>query len=348
MSYIESEGTLIGANMKKGGKMVLQIEVNQDLDSREDYYHLRKMIERNVKFSLDSQIVNYKVEINAKTAMPIREYKVDESGVVTEITPQGEQVEMDLGLPKDKVPTEEVPEEIDRKIVDEFILSLLSPSYDDLPYPFLDWVSRLADGETYSRIASEYGMSSGRIVELIDEYRSRIAPLAAKWNEWREQRKEITENNMEQVAKSEDESEPESVQDDSQSDIEVSGKEVGPGSETDNLDDDLPDWMKDGEENGVIEFENDIVEEDKAETSASVSEAPVEVDRDQLEKFILEVKPAFDDIQFDFPELLQRKKAGETWMEIAHSVGATSGQLSSKWNQYKKRVRDMMKGPGAA
>lgn len=339
MSYIESEGTLIGANMKKGGKMVLQIEVNQDLDSREDYYHLRKMIERNVKFSLDSQIVNYKVEINAKTAKPIREYKVDESGVVTEITSQGEQVEMDLGLPKDKVPTEEVPEEIERKIVDDFILSLLSPSYDDLPYPFLDWVSRLADGETYSRIASEYGMSSGRIVELIDEYRSRIAPLAAKWNEWREQ-KQDAETNMGQAANPEDKSKSASIQNDGQNDIEVSEEEVGP--ESDKLDDDLPDWMKDGENDGVVEFEDT----DKAEPA--VSEAPVEVDKDELEQFILNKKPAFEDIQFDFPELLQRKKSGETWMEIAHSVGLTSGQLSAKWNLYKKRVRDIMKGPGAA
>ncbi|MFD0868791.1 hypothetical protein [Paenibacillus residui] len=338
MSYTEFNPNVKKVNLKPKGEVEIVLTTSLS-DLRGSVETLSDMIDQKVRVALESAVVTYNVQINARTQKPIREYKVDESGVVSEIKPEGEQVEMDLNLPKEKVPIEEIPEEIERKIVDDFILSLLSPSYDDLPYPFFDWVSRLADGETYSRLASDYGLSSGRIVELIDEYRSRIAPLAAKWNEWREQ-KQDAETNMGQAAKPEVKSKSASIQDDGQNDIEVSEEEVGP--ESDNLDDDLPDWMKDGENDGVIEFEDT----DKAEPA--VSEAPVEVDKDELEQFILNKKPAFDDIQFDFPSLLQRKKAGETWMEIAHSVGATSGQLSSKWNLYKKRVRDIMKGPGAA
>lgn len=127
------------------------------------------MIEKNVKFSLSSQVVNYNIEINARTEKPIKSYRVDENGVVSEVKPEGEQLELDLGVPKQEEPVEEVPQEISRTVVEKFILSL-----------------RLNDGETYSRLASEWDMSSGKIVEIIDEYCKRVASLASKWDEWRQ------------------------------------------------------------------------------------------------------------------------------------------------------------------
>src|SRR5690606_16952142 len=64
-------------------------------------------------------------------------------------------------------------------------------TYDDMPYPFYAWVSRMVeDGDTYSKIAGELGWSSGKVAELLDEYRARIAPLAAKWDEWRQSKAE--------------------------------------------------------------------------------------------------------------------------------------------------------------
>lgn len=62
----------------------------------------------------------------------------------------------------------------------------MAPSYEDLPYDFTDIVKRRLEGETYMKLTSELGISSGKIVELIDEYRKRVVPLAMKWDEWRQ------------------------------------------------------------------------------------------------------------------------------------------------------------------
>ncbi|MFP3513683.1 hypothetical protein SB775_29740, partial [Peribacillus sp. SIMBA_075] len=63
--------------------------------------------------------------------------------------------------------------------------------------------------------------------------------------------------------------------------------------------------------------------------------------------------PVFDEFTFDFPELLQRKKNGETWIRIAQSLSVSSTKISSELREYKKRVAEHMakqngEEPGAA
>ncbi|MCY8234831.1 hypothetical protein [Priestia endophytica] len=41
------------------------------------------------------------------------------------------------------------------------------------------------------KIANELDISSGKIVELVDEYRAKVAPLAEKWAEWKEGKDEV-------------------------------------------------------------------------------------------------------------------------------------------------------------
>ncbi len=180
MSYAEFNPVFKKMNMKPKGEVEIVLSTSLS-ELRGSVEALSEMIDQKIRVALESTVVTYNVQINARTEKPIRHYKVDESGIVTEVKSEGEQTEMDLGLPKEQDPVKEVPEEISREIVDDFILSLLAPQYDDLPYPFYAWVDRLRLGETYSKLASDFAMSSGKIVELIDEYRSRVAPLAAKW-----------------------------------------------------------------------------------------------------------------------------------------------------------------------
>lgn len=336
MSYIEGEGTLINANMKKGGKMILQIEVNGDFESKEDYFHLRKMIERNIKFSLNSQVVSYNVQINARTEKPIKSYKVDEHGVVSEIQPEGEQLELDLSVPKKQDPVENVPEEISREIVDEFILALLAPGYDDMPYPFYAWVARLNEGDTYSKIAHDEAMSSGKLVDLIDEYRARVAPLAAKWDEWRQ--------NGGAAAAAADDQPEEEAEDTNQAEAgdadepksEDSGEDIvfedGLQQEPDqSVEDELSDWEKEI-----------LGESDQEQQQPNIPDS--EPAAEDLDEYILQEKPRFDDIPYDFPALLERKKNGETWMQIAKSIGTRSGLLSTAWTKYRKRVKEQRNG----
>ena len=54
-------------------------------------------------------------------------------------------------------------------------------------------MKRRLEGESYLKLANELNMSSGQIIEVIDEYRKRVAPLAIKWHEWKEQRPETKE-----------------------------------------------------------------------------------------------------------------------------------------------------------
>jgi hypothetical protein len=53
---------------------------------------------------------------------------------------------------------------------------------------------------------------------------------------------------------------------------------------------------------------------------------------------------AFGDEEKDWETLLRRKKAGETWMQIASSIGTSSGKLSTAWSKYKKRVKQYLAG----
>jgi hypothetical protein len=184
MSFVDFKALVKKVNLKPKGVKEIVLEVSDTgLDGKLD--RLSEMIDCKVDVELESRVVNFNVTINARTNKPIREYKVDERGVVHEIKPEYEQVEADLGLPEEKVETVEEEKQAEREIIDEFIISGMSPNFDDLPYDFANIVKRKLEGESYLKLANELGISSGKIVDLVDEYRKRVAPLAIKWDEWR-------------------------------------------------------------------------------------------------------------------------------------------------------------------
>ncbi|MGQ7886833.1 2-methylcitrate dehydratase [Paenibacillus sp. WC2504] len=306
MAYIEAEGVLVNANMKKGGKLLIQIEVTEDLENREDYFHLRKMIEKNVRFSLDSLVVEYNVTLNARTNKPVREYQVDVSGVVSEVKSEGEQAEMDLGLPIEKVPTKEETEEADRKLIDEFIRSGLAPLHEDLTLDFASILKRFYDGTGYAKIAADLNITLGELSVMLDEYRKRVAPLATKWDDWRRGQTETSAEKPESTA-------------------------------------------SEGSSGEVVEFTEPVVQEDKQKAVPGNEEKSSQISKDELENFILGGDgPAFEDLPYDFKELLTRKRNGETWMEIAQSLKISSSKLSADWSEYKKRIKSVLDGENGA
>jgi hypothetical protein len=335
MSYTEFKALLKKINLKPKGVKEIVLEVSDGaLHGKIDM--LSEMLDGRVAIAIDSEIVRYNVQINARTEKPLRTYRVDEQGVVSEVQPQGEQMEMDLGVAKKPDPIADVPEEIGREVVDEFILSGLAPQPKGF-YPLAAWIGRIADGDTYLKIAGEEGIASGRVVDLIDEYRQSVAPLAAKWDEWRKAKGEqpdpeedddadaddkLDEARDENAGQGEQEQER-PVDSEPMDDIEMEdgGEQQVAGSN----EDDLSDW------------EQSIMEEGRAADSTPVE--PVDV-----ETIILTEKPAFEDIPFDFPTLLERKKLGETWMDIANSLGTRSTVLSAAWTKYKKRVAESRGG----
>ncbi|KFN03830.1 hypothetical protein DJ93_4589 [Bacillus clarus] len=136
---------------------------------------LSEMIDMKVDVSLESLTVNYNVTLNAKTNEPVTQYEVDDKGLVQEVKPAFEQMEADFDIPEEKIQTREEKEQADREVIDAFIVSGLAPSFDGMPKKLPDIVKRRLEGESYLKPANELDMSSGQIIEVIDEYRKRVA-----------------------------------------------------------------------------------------------------------------------------------------------------------------------------
>jgi hypothetical protein len=83
-------------------------------------------------------------------------------------------------------------------------------------------------------------------------------------------------------------------------------------------------------------------EGDAGESSASdeVDAAPADPNEPMdLDTYILTHRPQFEGLEHDYAALFGRKKAGETWKEIASSLGITSKELSTAWNKYRALVQ---------
>lgn len=326
MSYMEFKPLVKKVNLKPKGIVEIVLETSiSDLQGKID--PLSSMIDRRAEASLDSLVVNYNVAINTKTNKPVIEYKVDDTGIVHEVKPEGEQLEAELGLPQEKIPTKEEQEEAERSVIDDFIREGFAPQFDDLPYDFQSIIQRKLEGDTYMKIATELGVSSGKIVELVDQYRSRVAPMALKWDEWRKNKAESKK------AVEKDQDKPDQQNEGTES------TDVG----NDNGADDLGDKELPGNED-----DPDGENEEKQENAAA------SIDKEKLEAFILSGQaPSFEEIEFDFPALLARRHNGETWIKIASSIGTSSTKLQAAWSKYKKLVAEHMakqngEEPGAA
>lgn len=320
MPYIEFKSVVKKVNLKPGGKKEIVLEISDNgLNGKLD--NLSEMIDCKVDVSLESLVMNYNITINTKTNKPLKSYKVDDKGVVSEIKQEGEQLEADLGLPPEEIPTKEQTEWAELKDIDDFITSGMAPRYDDLPYDFESIVQRKYEGETYMKMASELGISSGKIVELVDEYRKRVAPLAIKWNEWR---KGQENTDLAKDTKPTEANEPESKVTD-----EIESKDTG-------------------------DIEEDQSESNDNSQDSEVNKTQATTTKEQVEEFILSGQaPLFEEIPYDFPTLFKRKQEGETWLQIANSMGETSSKITGAWTKYKKLITEHLKktngdGQGAA
>lgn len=345
MGYAEFNPNVKKVNLKPKGEVEIVLTTYLS-DLRGNVETLSDMIDQKVHIALESTVVTYNVQINSRTEKPIKSYRVDESGVVSEVKPEGEQMELNLGIPKKEDPIEEIPQEIDQKIVDDFILALLAPDYSDMPYPFYAWLLELREGGTYMRIAFDYGMSSGKVSELLDEYRSRVAPLAARWDEWMQGKVESVPTQTEEKVVAETTDEGTSDQEEpSEYEQEVLNEMDKQGTP------EIPDWMREGTGEHEMSFTDDkgssLPENDNSETGESTGDE-VEISKEKLEEFILQERPSFPDVDLDFPSLVEKRRDGATWLGLSKELGIPSSQLNTKFKKYKDHVKKLMKDNGAA
>ncbi|MFC3797922.1 hypothetical protein [Cohnella sp. GCM10012308] len=104
-----------------------------------------------------------------------------------------------------------------------------------------------------------------------------------------------------------------------------------------------------GDENQDPEPDVDPAADEPAEESGELNEEEPdgEVDQQTLENFILTERPQFDDIPYDFPALIERKKAEElAWHAIPKAFGlnVSSTKLQQFYSVYKKRCKKKILG----
>lgn len=119
---------------------------------------------------------------------------------------------------------------------------------------------------------------------------------------------------------------------------------------------DLPQWMQEqqheesgGQEMNFEENDQEQYVDGASDTVVSQASSDEEISKEDLEQFILNERPAFDEIPLDFPLFLEKRlKEGKTWVEISKIAGIPSSQIQPKWKKYKEMVTKMMKDGGAA
>ncbi|QII51583.1 hypothetical protein G3M81_09865 [Bacillus paralicheniformis] len=77
-------------------------------------------------------------------------------------------------------------ESIERAIIEEFITSGMAPNFEEFPSDFPNFVKRKIEGESYSKLAYELEISSGKVVDLMDQYFAKVAPFAETWWDWKQ------------------------------------------------------------------------------------------------------------------------------------------------------------------
>lgn len=98
-----------------------------------------------------------------------------------------------------------------------------------------------------------------------------------------------------------------------------------------------------GGEGGEPAPEDEQQEEDGTQEPEDGDEPGADVSKEEIEEFILSVKPTFPDIPFDFPAIIaMRQETNERWMDTARSLKVSTGKLHASLSAYKKRVKKMI------
>ncbi|CAI6223136.1 hypothetical protein NRS6116_01080 [Bacillus subtilis] len=172
-------------NLKPKGVTEIVLEL-PTRDLGQNVQDLSEMIDKEVETQLESEVIQFNVQFNASTNRPLKNYTVDQTGIVNVTDPEPEQLEADLGLPEEKPKIEEKPMEIKREVVDSFIIEGMAPAIEGFPETIAEIAKRRIEGEAYRKLANELNMSWGAIVDLINDYRKEVAPLAEAWWDWKQ------------------------------------------------------------------------------------------------------------------------------------------------------------------
>lgn len=91
------------------------------------------------------------------------------------------------------------------------------------------------------------------------------------------------------------------------------------------------------------------VDESEEGGAEETGDDAAELDAEEIEAYILAEEPAFDQIPFNFPEMIRRVRAKEArWMDLSKESGIPSTRLQAIYRKYKELVVEKMRAQGVA
>lgn len=166
----------IGSGKGDSIEVVLEIENPKD----QEILNLMRLRKTYVFVAVGDTQLSFELDTQADEETPNTPYTVDGSGMV-EVKPN----EASENVQDSETEAQEDQSQVEPKTINEFILSGQAPTFEDLPYNFIDIVTRREAGERSMDIAASLDLTSGKWSKIWKDYKGRIASAARDWDDLR-------------------------------------------------------------------------------------------------------------------------------------------------------------------
>ena len=187
----------IGSGKGDSIEVVLEIENPKD----QEILNLMRLRKTYVFVAVGDTQLSFELDTQADEETPTTPYTVDGSGMVevksneASENVQDSETEAQEDQPQEEATPESEGEQeasqqedapqVEPKTINEFILSGQAPTFEDLPYNFIDIVTRREAGERSMDIATSLDLTSGKWSKIWKDYTGRIASAARDWDDLR-------------------------------------------------------------------------------------------------------------------------------------------------------------------
>ncbi|QDX91095.1 hypothetical protein EEL30_01050 (plasmid) [Brevibacillus laterosporus] len=183
----------------KGDSIEIVLEIENPND--QELLNLMRLRKTDVFVAIGDTQLSFDLDTQTDEETPQTAFTVDASGVVevksdeTSETVQDSETEAQEDQPQEGATPEidgdqeasqqdDTPQ-VEPKVINEFILSGQAPTFEDLPYDFIDIVTRREAGERSMDIASSLDLNPSKWSKIWKDYKNRIAPAARDWDDLR-------------------------------------------------------------------------------------------------------------------------------------------------------------------
>lgn len=159
-----------------GNIEVLMVVSNDSLRGKSD--DLWDYLGKTVQVVIHPETYEYSVPYNKQTNKPNIEYVVNQDGTVEVLTEEQTSLDLEDGVAE----IEERQMQVDKDIIDSFIMSAHSLEYPDtISINPRDVLDRVKKGDSITEIAATYEMSEFTLLNQLEIARKEFAPFADAW-----------------------------------------------------------------------------------------------------------------------------------------------------------------------